>query len=85
VQNQLQKCLSVSSQLNLNYLDHIYHNLTNALDELFTKMNIDIKRYSAGLSSSNSDKPQLLGSGYLPFRPSIYGSHLRDSNTKYLM
>ena len=69
----------------LNYLDNIYHNLTRALDELFERMNIDIKRYAGGMSSSSSDKPQLLGSGYLPFRSSIYGSHLRDSNTKYLM
>jgi hypothetical protein len=69
----------------LNYLDNIYHNLTNALDELFTKMNIDIKRYSGGMSSSSSDKPQLMGAGYLPFRGSVYSSHLRDSNTKYLM
>ena len=69
----------------LDYLDNIYHNLTNALDELFTKMNIDIKRYSGGMSSSSSDKPQLMGAGYLPFRGSVYSSHLRDSNTKYLM
>jgi hypothetical protein len=69
----------------LNYLDNIYHSLTNALDELFTKMNIDIKRYAGGLSSSSSNKPQLMGAGYLPFRGSVYSSHLRDSNTKYLM
>jgi hypothetical protein len=69
----------------LSYLDNIYHNLTRALDELFERMNIDINRYSSGLSSSNSDKPQLLGSGYLPFKASIYSSHLRNSNTKYLM
>jgi hypothetical protein len=48
-------------------------------------MNIDIKRYAGGLSSSSSDKPQLMGAGYLPFRGSVYSSHLRDSNTKYLM
>lgn len=76
--------ISGTIKTHLNYLDNIYHNLTRALDELFERMNIDIKRYSGGLSSS-SDKPQLLGSGYLPFRASIYGSHLRDSNTKYLM
>ena len=68
----------------INYLDNIYHSLTNALDELFSKMNVDIKRYSSGLSSS-SDKPKLMGSGYLPFQRSVYSSHLRDSNTKYLM
>jgi hypothetical protein len=68
----------------LDYLDNIYRGLTNALDELFTKMNIDIKRYAGGLSSS-SNKPQLLGAGYLPFRGSVYSAHLRDSNTKYLM
>ena len=76
--------ISATIKTHLNYLDNIYHNLTRSLDELFERMNIDIKRYSGGLSSS-SDKPQLLGSGYLPFRSSIYGSHLRDSNTKYLM
>jgi hypothetical protein len=68
----------------LNYLDNIYHNLTTALDDLFTKMDIDIKRYAGGLSSSSS-KPQLMGAGYLPFRGSVYSSHLRNSNTKYLM
>ena len=68
----------------LDYLDNIYNSLTSALDELFERMNIDIKRYSGGLSSGN-DKPQLVGSGYLPFRGSIYSSHLRDSTTKYLM
>ena len=76
--------ISGTIKTHLNYLDNIYHNLTRALDELFERMNIDIKRYAGGMSSS-SEKPQLLGSGYLPFRASIYGSHLRDSNTKYLM
>jgi len=68
-----------------DYLNNIYHSLTNVLDELFKIMNIDISRYAGGLSSSTSDKPLLLGSGYLPFRRSVYSSHLRDSNTKYLM
>ena len=68
----------------LDYLDNIYKSLTNALDELFLRMNIDIKRYSGGLSSS-SDKPQLSGSGFLPFQRSVYSSHLRNSTTKYLM
>jgi len=68
----------------LDYLGTIYNSLTNALDELFERMNIDIKRYSGGLSSS-SDKPQLSGSGFLPFRRSVYSSHLRNSTTKYLM
>jgi hypothetical protein len=77
--------ISGTIKTHLNYLDNIYHNLTRSLDELFERMNIDIKRYAGGMSSSSSDKPQLLGSGYLPFRSSIYGSHLRDSNTKYLM
>ena len=77
--------ISKTIKTHLNYLDNIYRGLTNALDELFTKMNIDIKRYAGGLSSSSSDKPQLMGAGYLPFRGSVYSSHLRDSNTKYLM
>ena len=68
----------------LDYLDNIYNSLTSALDELFERMNIDIKRYSGGLSSS-SDKSQLIGSGFLPFQRSVYSSHLRDSTTKYLM
>jgi len=72
-------------QKDFDYLDNIYHSLTNVLDELFKIMNIDITRYAGGLSSSTSDKPLLLGSGYLPFRRSVYSSHLRDSNTKYLM
>ena len=76
--------ISGTIKTHLNYLDNIYHNLTTALDDLFTRMNIDIKRYAGGLSSSN-DKPQLMGAGYLPFRGSVYSSHLRDSNTKYLM
>jgi len=78
--------ISGTIKTHLNYLDNIYHNLTRALDELFERMNIDIKRYAGGLSSnSSSDKPQLMGAGYLPFRGSVYSSHLRDSNTKYLM
>jgi hypothetical protein len=77
--------ISKKIKTHLNYLDNIYRGLINALDELFTKMNIDIKRYAGGLSSSSSDKPQLMGAGYLPFRGSVYSSHLRDSNTKYLM
>ena len=77
--------ISGTIKTHLNYLDNIYHNLTRALDELFERMNIDIKRYAGGLSSSSSDKPQLMGAGYLPFRGSVYSNHLRNSTTKYLM
>ena len=77
--------ISTTIKTHLNYLDNIYHNLTRSLDELFERMNIDINRYAGGLSSSSSNKPQLMGAGYLPFRGSVYSSHLRDSNTKYLM
>ena len=77
--------ISTTIKTHLDYLNNIYRSLTTALDELFERMNIDIKRYAGGLSSSSNDKPQLLGSGYLPFRGSVYSSHLRDSNTKYLM
>jgi hypothetical protein len=78
--------ISGTIKTHLDYLNNIYNSLTNVLDELFERMNIDIKRYSGGLSSSSNDtKPKLLGSGYLPFRRSVYSSHLRDSATKYLM
>ena len=78
--------ISGTIKTHLDYLNNIYNSLTNVLDELFERMNIDIKRYSGGLSSSSNDtKPKLLGSGYLPFRRSVYSSHLRDSVTKYLM